>query len=192
MRLPKMLIVAGFAGSGKTEVARRLAAELGWPVLDKDTLTRPVTSRLLELYGETPHDRETETYRHHVRPVEYEILEDTAYDNLRCGVSVILSAPYIWEVRDPEWRQQAQLKAAAVNAELRIIWVRCDADTMRRQLIERGARRDDYKLAHWETYLQIICPEVEATEPFILIDNSCPRSAPLDELVEHAAVELVP
>ena len=34
----------------------------GWPMLDKDTMTRPVVEAALEITGQPPNDRESETY----------------------------------------------------------------------------------------------------------------------------------
>jgi hypothetical protein len=36
---PMLLVIGGYAGSGKTELGRLLATMTGWPLLDKDILT---------------------------------------------------------------------------------------------------------------------------------------------------------
>jgi DNA-binding transcriptional regulator YhcF (GntR family) len=58
---PVVLLIGGYAGSGKSELARMVARETGWAILDKDTLTRPVVEAALEVLGVSPHDRESET-----------------------------------------------------------------------------------------------------------------------------------
>ena len=77
LRLPKpqVLLIGGHAGSGKSELGRILARQSGWPILDKDTVTRPVVEAALELFGCSPHDRESSTYREVIRPREYRTLE---------------------------------------------------------------------------------------------------------------------
>jgi shikimate kinase len=47
MRLPRRthVILAGFMGTGKTEVGRRLAGSLGWPFVDTDTLVELAAGR---------------------------------------------------------------------------------------------------------------------------------------------------
>lgn len=187
MKRTHLVLIAGFAGSGKTEVARLLSTELRWPILDKDSLTRPVTDRLLQLAGGKPNDRDSDLYLDQVRPLEYEVVEDTAIENIRCGISIIVSAPYLREVRDPSWRRGTELRLAAFNARLRIVWVRCDADTMRDQLVRRDARRDDYKLSHWDTYLKRADVSREADPCDLILDNSVPRKAPLAKLVDDLA-----
>jgi dephospho-CoA kinase len=37
-----MVVVAGYPGSGKTECGKFISSKTGWPLLDKDTLTRPL------------------------------------------------------------------------------------------------------------------------------------------------------
>ncbi len=41
MSSPKILIVMGVSGSGKTEIGQRLATELGWPFFDGDDFHPP-------------------------------------------------------------------------------------------------------------------------------------------------------
>src|SRR5690625_4130486 len=48
---PRVILIGGYAGSGKTELGRIIARETGWPILDKDTLTRPVVETALEILG---------------------------------------------------------------------------------------------------------------------------------------------
>ena len=53
---PTVLLIGGYAGSGKTELGRILARRTHWPMLDKDTTTRPVVEQALELLGEVGAD----------------------------------------------------------------------------------------------------------------------------------------
>jgi hypothetical protein len=80
---PSVLIIGGYAGSGKTELGRILARATGWPMLDKDTLTRPVVEAALEIAGQPLNDRESETYLNLIRPREYEATMGAAVENCR-------------------------------------------------------------------------------------------------------------
>src|SRR5438094_277632 len=73
-----LVLVGGFAGSGKTEFGQLLAAITGWALLDKDALTRPLTENLLLALGADPNDRETDLYKQRVRPLEYLCLLNAA------------------------------------------------------------------------------------------------------------------
>lgn len=175
---PAVVMIGGYAGSGKTELGRILARESGWPILDKDTATRPVVEHALVADGVPAHDRESETYLQQIRPLEYASLLALTAENAECGVSAIVTAPFVGEFRDPAWRKRTEAMLSSADAELTFAWVRCDPETMLTYLRHRGAARDAGKLAAWEEYLAGIDPMWEPDFPHVLIDNSA-SSEPL-------------
>jgi DNA-binding transcriptional regulator YhcF (GntR family)/predicted kinase len=175
---PHVLLVGGYAGSGKTELGRILARETGWPILDKDTLTRPVVEAALETLGLSPHDRESDAYFRTVRPREYEALMAAASENLQCGVSAIVTAPFIREFGDLAWVTRTQATFEAMGTRTVFVWVYCDADSMQSYIRHRGAARDAAKLADWPTYLKTIDLEMRPAVSHVVVDNST-SSAPL-------------
>ncbi|MGW1451171.1 GntR family transcriptional regulator [Micromonospora sp. NPDC002411] len=178
LQSPRVLIVGGYAGSGKTELGRILARETGWPMLDKDTLTRPVLEAALELIGLSPHDRESEQYLKLLRPREYEALMEAASENVACGSSAIITAPFIAEFNDPAWLERTQSSFADKGAVTTFVWVYCDASSMQTYIRRRGAARDAAKLADWDGYLDRIDLDFRPLVPYKLIKN-CTSSAPL-------------
>jgi DNA-binding transcriptional regulator YhcF (GntR family)/predicted kinase len=177
---PHVLVIGGFAGSGKTELGRILARETGWPLLDKDTLTRPVVEAALEILKLSPNDRESETYLNKVRPREYEALAAATNENVECGNSAIVTAPFIREFRDPAWISRLQASHAAMDATTTIVWVHCDEPTMQTYIRHRGAARDTAKLADWPGYLDVIDVSFRPAVPHFLVDNSA-SSEPLQD-----------
>jgi DNA-binding transcriptional regulator YhcF (GntR family) len=175
---PNVLLIGGYAGSGKTELGRILARETGWPVLDKDTLTRPVVEAALELLGCSPHDRESESYLSSIRPREYEALIDAMTENVQCGNSAIVTAPFIREFRDTAWLDRVKARCVDMNAKLSVVWIYCDADTMHTYVRHRGAARDASKLDNWSAYLASIDVSFRPTVPHLVVDNSA-SGAPL-------------
>lgn len=175
---PRVVLIGGYAGSGKTELGRILARETGWPMLDKDTLTRPVVEAALEVIGYSPHDRESEAYLTIIRPREYEALLSAMTENVQCGNSAIVTAPFTLELKDMAWIRRIQATCQDMNATLDIVWVYCDEATMHTYVRHRGAARDAGKLEDWPAYLDTIdlgfCPPV----PHTVIDNSA-SGAPL-------------
>src|SRR5690606_2054913 len=126
---PILVLVGGYAGSGKAEFARFLSDLSGWAFLDKDALTRRMTERLLISLGADPHDRHTDLYRAEVRPHEYRGLLNAAYGNIDCGVSIILAAPFIAELNDPGWLPRLTHRCRAKGVDVTSIWVHSDLDT---------------------------------------------------------------
>jgi predicted kinase len=175
---PHVILVGGYAGSGKTELGRMLIRETGWPMLDKDTITRPVVEAALELLGESPHDRESAAYLDHVRPREYEALAAAAAENVECGNSAIVTAPFLREMADRAWIARTRAAFAAMHATTTLVWVHCDADTMHTYLRHRGAARDAAKLADWPAYLSSIDVDFRPPVAHHVIDNSA-AAAPL-------------
>jgi predicted kinase len=135
-----LVLVAGFAGSGKTEFAKFLSAVTGWALLDKDVLTRPLVESMLSALHGDPNDRHSDTYRTQVRPVEYRCLANATFVNIDNGISTVVTAPFLAEVTDPQWLRRLVHRCATAKAHVEIVWVGADADTMHTYLQVRGAQ----------------------------------------------------
>jgi DNA-binding transcriptional regulator YhcF (GntR family) len=177
---PHVIFIGGFAGSGKTELGRILARQTGWPMLDKDTLTRPVVEAALEVLGRSPNDRESAEYLERIRPREYEALLAATDENVECGNSAIVTAPFLSEFGDSAWINRVTARMSQSLARVTIVWVYCDEPTMQGYIRKRGAARDTAKLANWEGYIGRIGLDFRPVAPFRLVDNSA-SSAPLQE-----------
>lgn len=178
LQKPVVILIGGYAGSGKSELARMVARETGWAVLDKDTLTRPVVEAALEILGVSPHDRESETYLSKVRPREYEAVAAAIEEQLECGNSAIASAPFLQEFTDVSWIHRIQATCTALNAESLFVWVRCDPQSMHTYIRRRGAARDAAKLAAWEEYVSNLDLGFRPPVEHVAVENSL-NSAPL-------------
>lgn len=180
-KTPRVVLIGGYAGSGKSELGRILTRASGWALLDKDTTTRAVVEAALDSLGLSPHDRESDTYLDVVRPAEYEALMAATRENIECGTSVVAAAPFLRELADPAWCARTDAMLTSLGASLHVVWVRCDAQSMHIYLRQRGAARDAYKLAHWDEYLTGINLSFEpAISPHHVIDNSV-GAAPLQQ-----------
>jgi predicted kinase len=177
---PQVFLIGGYAGSGKTELGRVLARHTGWPILDKDTTTRAVVEAALESIGCSPHDRESDTYMTVIRPAEYESLIATMTENVQCGISVCVTAPFIRELRDQAWCDRMAATVRSAGADLHVIWVRCDAESMKTYIKHRGAARDAVKLANWDDYLTGVDLNFKPAIRHHVIDNSV-GSRPLQQ-----------
>lgn len=169
---PTVVLVGGYAGSGKTELGRIITRRTGWAILDKDSTTRPVVEAALTKLGLSPHDRESETYLDTIRPAEYEALLATMTENIECGASVVVTAPFIRELSDSAWCQRIAATVQESGGNLQVAWVRCDADSMLSYIRRRGAARDSAKLARWQEYLGSVDLNYEPALPHTIIDNN--------------------
>ncbi|GAA1777946.1 GntR family transcriptional regulator [Luedemannella helvata] len=187
---PHMVLIGGYAGSGKSELGRILARETGWAILDKDTMTRPVVEAALEVLGLSPNDRESEAYHNLIRPREYEGLMAAAHENAASGASAVVAAPFIKEFRDAAWVERTHASFTAVGATVTLVWVYCDAESMQMYIRHRGAARDAAKLADWPSYLNTIDVDFRPAEPYVLVDN-CASGLPLQRQARDLVAALV-
>lgn len=171
-RHTNLVLVAGLAGSGKTEFAKFLSSITGWALLDKDVLTRPLVESMLSALSSDPNDRHSETYRTHVRPVEYRCLANASFANIDNGISTVVTAPFLAEVVDPQWLRRLMHRCATAHTHLEIVWVGADPETMHTYLQKRDAARDTWKLNHWDAYLAQIDVTMRPQVPHFYVDNS--------------------
>lgn len=150
---PTAFITLGGAGSGKTTVSRRLSAATGAAYLDKDALAGPLVRFALEALGHDPTDRESnDIYVSQVMPREYEALFAVAGENLALGHSVVLDAPFVAYLADPDFLGAAITAAGWPEADIRVVHVRSSSEIVRERVRVRGLERDRAKLADWPAY----------------------------------------
>ncbi|MFB6713316.1 MULTISPECIES: AAA family ATPase [unclassified Streptomyces] len=186
-----LALVAGYAGSGKSEAGKLLAAATGWAMLDKDTISRPMTERLMQALGGDPDDRHSSTYLEHARPLEYACLMKAVWENLECGTSVVAVAPFLAEASDAQWTSRVARRCGRTGARFETLWVDSDLESMRDRLISRNASRDTWKLTHWPAYTSGIDVGLRPVTSHHVIDNRIGASRPLAEQVEIIAHRLV-
>jgi predicted kinase len=153
---PKVFIVIGPAGSGKTTVAQRTAKEHGAAYLDKDRVSGRFVEFALTVTGHDPTDRESnDYYRDNLLPLEYATLMDVAGINLRLGRSVVLDAPFGAYFGETDYITRAAEDFHWPAAEITVIRVRVPQDVLRARLTWRGLERDQWKLSHWDDYWSV-------------------------------------
>lgn len=158
-----LLIITGCAGSGKTSLGEKIAKELNWTYIDKDTVTRGFTDFILVRNGKSKSDRESDLYCDDIRPIEYEITFKVCDENLRLGNSVVLTIPFIAQIRDfSEWESLIDrfgLDFDDVN--VKFVWINHDPGSEYTRITKRGAERDGWKLSNWDRY----CSNMEGIYP---------------------------
>ncbi|MGE6577680.1 AAA family ATPase [Paenibacillus xylanexedens] len=172
---PVLIFLIGSAGSGKSTIGKKLAAEHHFCYLDKDVVCNTFTGKLLEAQGYSPHDRDGNTYYlDTVMDLEYETLLNVANDNLQLGRSVILDAPFVGYFRESDYINHLVAKYEWQSVLPVVLRVDVNVDVLQQRLKSRGLERDRWKLDHWETFVQGIQANTCMWENIevISVDNS--------------------
>jgi predicted kinase len=185
---PRLIVVLGPAGSGKSQISRRLAASLGAVYLDKDRLAGPLSEALLAHAGAGEGARdENDFYLESVMDREYESVLAVAADNLEQGKHVVIDAPFARFVADPSFIEDLiAVGRLPANISVRVVEVEVDAAVRRRRLADRRLERDAWKLAHWDAASSTTRCAWRGVE-HLRVHNNAEGDASLSLLVEQIA-----
>lgn len=156
---PTITIVIGEVGVGKSAVGKLIAKEKNYTYIDKDTATIWLTEQYLRESSPTKneHDRESAFYIETVRPLEYKTILALALENIELGNSVVLTAWFEIEIQDENWlHTNPEIIKIRVLADLHVVMVTVDRQTLLNRLITRNELRDTWKLNNWDAYLKQI------------------------------------
>ena len=130
-----LYIFGGLPGTGKSTLARRLAAHIGAVHLRIDSIEHAIREA-----GGTVSGGEG-----------YAVAYRVAGDNLRLGLSVVADSVNPWPLTRAAWRQAAQ-EARAAYAEIEVIC--SDPVEHRRRVETRAADIEGFALPTWEAVVQ--------------------------------------
>jgi hypothetical protein len=177
---PKLFVMVGAAGTGKSTVADALAGALGLEVLRTDTIRH-------ELAGRREPDAEfgQGIYSESMTFWTYEALFDRAETLLREAVSVVLDGTF----RSPQQRDRAVQLAHQCGAGVHFIYCRCPREIARARIAGRPSRGYTLSDAHPELH-DIQQKELDSTAdcgslPMISVDTTEPVSAVLARVIDR-------
>jgi predicted kinase len=175
--MPRLIFFCGHAGTGKTTLAKRVAAaapaqqRVVLPAGQGHAVRRLQQRRDGGADGRRQRPRQP-LYLQHLRGPEYAGLLNTARENLALGVNCIVVGPLSREVRAHQLADRAWL-GVADDVVVRVVWVHLQEDEARRRIQARGNPNDAWKLAHWDDYrTRLFMPEAAQYPELLLYDNT--------------------
>lgn len=148
-----LISVGGLPATGKTTLARLLAARIGAVHLRVDTIEQAIVR--------------SGVVRHPVGPVGYLVGYALAEEHLRQGLTVLAESVNPLTVTRDAWRDTA-VRAGVPAVEIEIVC--SDPDEHRRRVVSRSVDIPDLPLPDWE---QVVGREYEAwTRDRIVVDTA--------------------
>lgn len=165
--MPVLLIVNGYAASGKTTLARALSRELRWPLVAKDEFKELLFDRL----GPTDHKESKQ-----LGAAAIDVMFSVARELLLAGTSVIIESPLL-----PRY-DNSRLRALERDADFRTVQVVLTGDPevlfeRYRTRAERGERHpghfDHDRLSDMHAMLHSPFESLTVSGETLYFDSSC-------------------
>ena len=140
MSEPYLIVFSGPAGSGKTTQAKALSAALSLPYFDYDTLVQPFLLGIEHRYGLIEGSRSA--FYKEWRSESYSTLLEVTKENLKSGISLVLSAPFTREMEEKDFF--SRLKAESGASFRSIAFSLFPSSALRLKMLrQRGSYRDE-------------------------------------------------
>ena len=178
--MQKLVYFVGVAGTGKTTVAAKVAAEIPNAFLDRDTVGGRFVEKFLEQQGLDTDDRDSQFYKDNLRDLEYDTTLDICIENLSVGQNVFMISPFTSELKNKQYLEDLLTSANKTQKEVdvKVIVVTLqDIEQQRNRIEQRGTERDTWKLDNWDQYETRVnfVPEINWDIPednVLVFDNS--------------------
>jgi aminoglycoside phosphotransferase family enzyme/predicted kinase len=182
---PKILVIFGLSGTGKSVLAQALNRELAWPVISSDRVRKELaglkpTERRVEAFGEG-------LYSEEITKKTYALMMERAEAFLAEGQSVILDGTFL----KSEQRLLVLTLARNVDAEAHFILCQCAEEIVRKRLKAREIDLTEVSDARWEIYCEQkkrFSLDETSTLPHLLVADT---SKEAEKLAHELAEEFV-
>ena len=136
--MTQLIVVAGPAGSGKSEFSAKLAKKLSFKWIDFDDDINELISKNAEIISKSGMEKFLATNRE----VRYQNLIRAAQESIAQGRSLIISAPFSSEVKSKELWQEKFKEIMELGVTPKLVWINTPANVRRTRIANRNEKRD--------------------------------------------------
>jgi predicted kinase len=130
------IVMRGYPGTGKSTIARLLAAALHAPLIDRDIIRQMA----VDLFGNQPQ----------VGQFSYELLFALAREQLRLGLSVVVDTPLTYRTTYDQCKELAQ----AFHTPMLVVHCQCPPEVQKRRLEGRKGKVSEFQITSWREWEQ--------------------------------------
>lgn len=158
-----LILMRGYPGTGKSTIARAIAAALHAPLIDRDIIRQTA----VDIFGNLPE----------VGRFSYELMFALTREQLRLGLSVVVDTPLTYRMTYEQARELSQ----CFHIPLLVVHCQCPPEVQRRRLEGRKGEVSTFQITSWEEWLHWK-PRFEEYE-----DDGCVINTanPLDDSLEQ-------
>jgi cytidylate kinase len=147
--LAKAYFVSGLPGSGKSHFSKKLAKQLDLKIIDFDDNLLELIRKHKAEYNEVGSEKFLEIYAQQ----RYDDLIQRAVEHLEGERSVVIAAPFSKQIKDQKLWSKLIEPITKFDANPILYWVVISIETRRVRLTNRGAVRDEQKIANLDEYI---------------------------------------
>ena len=165
------IVMRGYPGTGKSTIARAIAAALHAPLIDRDIIRQ----KAVDIFGDLPQ----------IGHFSYELMFALAGEQLRLGLSVVLDTPLTYR---RTYEQSLELANMFQTAML-VVHCQCPPEVQKRRLEGRKGKVSEFQITSWEEWMQWKPRFENFADHGCLIDTSNPLDDSLAKVM-HTIHEL--
>ncbi len=160
-----LIVMRGYPGTGKSTIARAIAAALHAPLIDRDIIRQ----KAVDIFGDLPE----------VGRFSYETMFAIVNEQLSLGLSVVIDTPLTYHTTF----EQAKALAREFSIPMLVVHCQCSPEVQRRRLEGRKGKVSQFQITSWEEWEQWRARFEDFDDEGCAIDTSNPLDDSLTKIM---------